>query len=374
MKNLHAVLLVMGAVFCFMLFAGNSGGRTAAGSPWTGAPSTMGGTEGVCGACHSGGASVYGEPVLTWTIADANGNNITSYVPGQKYNVTLAVTVPDATTAPAAYGFSAIFLDDTEAPDGGSAQTQGTFDNFSAEANAVPYQGRTYVEQNQRTASGVWTFDWTAPAAGSGEVRIYSVGNAVNGNFGTSGDSGSSSSTIITLQEAATLPIALARFEARTEKNSAVLNWRTDFEENASHFELERSRDGVSFDYVAEIATKARSGGASYAYTDADLADGTYFYRLRMEDLDGSFAYSSVVTATVAGGAVVNVWPNPASTTLNISSTAEGVSFRLLNANGGVVRDNLTNGRQDISGLARGLYLLETTDASGRSVQRVIKQ
>jgi len=43
---------------------------------------------------------------------------------------------------------------------------------------------------NTATTSGTitWNFQWTAPAAGTGDVTFYYCSNAVNNNGGTSGD------------------------------------------------------------------------------------------------------------------------------------------------------------------------------------------
>lgn len=327
--------------------------------------------ESTCSTCHNSGSGTFGEPLLTWTISDVNNANISSYIPGQTYNVTLAVTTPNATTAPAAYGFSSVFLDDTEAPDGGDALTPGSFSNLGTNVRTSPFQGRTYIEQSDRTESGIWTFDWTAPAAGFGEVRIYSVGNAVNSNFGTSGDSGSSSSTIITLQEAATLPVTLSAFSARSEKTTVYLDWETSLEENADRFEVERSANGTDFDYITEVSANGRS--TRYSTIDENVLTGDYFYRLRMVDLDGTAAFSPVVAASVTETVSVRAWPNPTAGSLNVAGATDA-TYRLLNTNGAVVRAGLVAGETDLSGLKSGIYLLEATTVSGRTVQRIVKQ
>lgn len=359
----------MGGLFTIAVFNSNSGGRTAAGSPRTGAPSTGGGTEGTCSQCHNNGASTFGLPVVDWTIADGDGNNITAYEPGQTYNVTVAVSTPMG--APAAYGFNAVFLDDTEAPNGASAQVAGSFANLSSFTQITENGGRPYLEHNDRTPSGVWTFDWTAPAAGFGEVRIYSTGNAVNSNFNTSGDSGSNAPTIITLQEIATLPVTLTAFTAEAVKNTVVLDWETTLEENVSHFTVERSFNQGAFVPMAEQQAKAASG-ATYRVEDTNLTSGNYAYRLRMEDLDGTFAYGPTVSVAVEAGENLVIYPNPSAGPVTIAASENTSRLRLLDGNGRVIRDNLTPGQQNFTGLISGVYLLEATSANGRTVERVV--
>lgn len=371
MKNINIFLLLMGAMLTITVFSSNSGGRTAAGSPRTGAPSTGGGIEGTCSQCHSSGSATFGEPLVTWTIADGDGANVTSYVPGQTYNVTVAVTTPNATTAPSAYGFNAVFLDDTESPNGATAMTAGSFANLGANLQVTPFDGRSYLEQDDRTPSGVWTFDWTAPVAGFGEVRIYSTGNAVNSNFSTGGDSGSTFSTVVSLTESATMPVTLTSFTAEAIKNTAVLDWETALEENVSHFTLERSFDRGSFVPVMEQSAKA-SSGATYRIEDTNLSTGSYAYRLRIEDLDGTFAFSPTVSLSIEADNLLTVYPNPSTGSLTISTGKTASQLRLLDGNGRVIHDNLTPGQQNFTGLISGIYLLEATSAHGRTVKRVV--
>ena len=66
----------------------------------------------------------------------------------------------------------------------------GTLVNTSAETKLV--SGTNYVTHtsagNTGNESKTWTFDWTAPAAGSGEVIFYGAFNLANNNGGSSGD------------------------------------------------------------------------------------------------------------------------------------------------------------------------------------------
>ena len=378
MKNRYSVFVVMGTLLVFTLFTGNSSGPASNNNYFTGAPSTGTGTESTCSTCHSSGASTFGEPLIEWTISETQGGpNVSTYLPGQSYFVTVAVSAPGATSAPAAYGFSSIFLDDTVAPNGGSAQLAGSFSNFDGNTQAsAGNNGRLYVELNSRNPSGVWTFNWTAPNAGFGDVKIYSVGNAVNSNFSTGGDSGSSAPTIITLQEDNTLPVALANFTATSEKTNVTVSWVTNNEDNASHFEVERSRNGQTFTYLQEVSAKGNTERVtSYSITDEGVPAGQQFYRLKMVDLDGSFAYGPVVSVNIDAGSLVSVFPNPAVDRITIVQQPEGVeNIRLLDAAGRVLRTHLRAGDHDLSMLNPGIYLLEVTANGNRSVKRILKQ
>lgn len=91
-----------------------------------------------------------------------------------------------------------------------------------------------------------------------------------------------------------TLPVDLLSFTGSYNNQAAQLNWETAAEVNLSHFELERSADGVTFTTVATV----NAGGTIYQHTD-DLssASGNVFnYRLKAVDNDARYKYSQVVT------------------------------------------------------------------------------
>ena len=187
-------LLAFCALGVAVLTLGNSGGTAAAGNFHTGAPSTGGGTEPTCRVCHNSGN--FGQPQIAVTLAAADGTLATTeYVPGETYRVTVAVGYNDV--APAGYGFSSQFLDPANTTAGEAANPSGNT-RITNGSN-----GRTYVEHSMRSTDSLFTFDWTAPAVGGGEVNYYVTANLVNGAAGISGDNGSNNPTIVTLAEGA---------------------------------------------------------------------------------------------------------------------------------------------------------------------------
>ncbi|MBC6992993.1 PQQ-dependent sugar dehydrogenase [Neolewinella lacunae] len=85
------------------------------------------------------------------------------------------------------------------------------------------------------------------------------------------------------------LPIALDSWTASPEDKSVRLAWTTTSEENSALFFLDRSQDGSSFVTISNLAAAGNSRTPQqYSYLDSDVSAGTYFYRLRQRDLDGS--------------------------------------------------------------------------------------
>ncbi|MFK8160976.1 MAG: choice-of-anchor V domain-containing protein [Lewinella sp.] len=360
-------------VACVTLFLGVafSSGPGASGSFRTGAPSAGGGTESTCSGCHNSGSANYGEPQVSWNIAQTlGGTNITRYVPGETYFVTVSVT-PEM-GAPAAYGFQSVFLETTGNTQAGSLSG---FDSNSQGSSGGG--GRTYAEHNQRTASGTWNFQWTAPAAGTGDVRIYSVGNSVNSMSGREGDSGSTMSTIINLMEAA-LPVTLAGIEARIEKNDVILEWETSEEDNVSHFEVERrTNNAETFVPVGRVAaTGFTESGEGYSYKDDNAPNGEHFYRLRMVDFDDTYAYSPVVSANVdLNERSLRLFPNPAVGNVNIDAPIlEGGQLRVLDLNGREVYSGPQQTTLDVENFSPGVYLIEVQNGRERFIKTLFRR
>ena len=157
-----------------------SGPASLVGQAYTGAPGESGT---LCGSCHSAGA--FGTPSTALSITDAMGMPVTSYTPGTTYQI--ALTAIAGTGSPAGYGFQLTVLD-------GANNDVANFSNPSSNAKistaAAIAGGRTYAEHNGVSPTSTFTFDWVAPAATTGDLTFYYNVNLVNGNGGTSGDSG----------------------------------------------------------------------------------------------------------------------------------------------------------------------------------------
>lgn len=371
MRNLYLGFTVVFVLFLALITIGSSGGRaTAANAGNTGAPSASGGTETTCSQCHSNGN--FGEPAITFTIADMlGGPAITEYVPGQTYQVTAVVSETGANT-PAAYGFQSVFL---SVPENETIPVQaGTLGNGSEGTETTTLDsGRTYAEHGERSSTGEWTFEWTAPAAGTGEVKAYVVGNLVNTNFSTSGDNGSTMPTIITLSEMVILPLELNYFSGSANKNQVGLNWETASEEAFSHFNIERRTAASTWE---TIGTVTGVGGAdlkaTYRFEDINAANGVNHYRLRMEDLDGTYEYSNLITVTTATNAL-SVYPNPATDFVHVRA-ADEAPVTIINAAGKTVARGFTNQPIQLSHLPVGIYYLSSPHAGEQSFHRIIKQ
>jgi hypothetical protein len=92
------------------------------------------------------------------------------------------------------------------------------------------------------------------------------------------------------------LPVVLSGFNAVVNENKVILHWKSEKEINFSHYEIERSTDGHSYEKIASIEPSVLSN--EYTYTDA-FPNNINYYRLKMVDMDDTYEYSPVVSARV---------------------------------------------------------------------------
>ncbi|KAA0993373.1 T9SS type A sorting domain-containing protein [Dyadobacter aurulentus] len=118
----------------------------------------------------------------------------------------------------------------------------------------------------------------------------------------------------------AALPVTLVEFEAGETEEGVLLSWRTTMETNSDRFEIQRSHNAKEWSVAGIAASRGESQAiVTYQFIDRQMLYGHLYYRLKMIDLDGSFAYSSIVSVLVDSEKGM-VFPNPATEILNIKA------------------------------------------------------
>jgi len=110
------------------------------------------------------------------------------------------------------------------------------------------------------------------------------------------------------------LPLQISSFTGTVANCAGIIDWTTESETNISHFELEKSVDGSTFNTIQTLLPKGNATeGASYSYTDRALRD-INLYRLKSVDVDGTVAYGKIIHLEKECGVEAgdfNIYPNP---------------------------------------------------------------
>ncbi|MFO7524216.1 MAG: T9SS type A sorting domain-containing protein [Ignavibacteriaceae bacterium] len=185
------------------------------------------------------------------------------------------------------------------------------------------------------------------------------------------------------------IPVELTSFTAASVDNKVTLNWSTASEINNNGFEVERDM-GNGFTAIGFVQGNGTTTEVqTYTFVDDNLAAGSYSYRLKQVDFDGTFEYSDVVEVDVLAPkefALNQNFPNPfnPSTIITFSlATDSKVSLKVFDVLGQevitIVNNNLSAGAHeysfDASSFNSGVYFyrIEASGVNGQSFTSVKK-
>ena len=193
-------------------------------------------------------------------------------------------------------------------------------------------------------------------------------------------------STLCNRQFSGPLPVTLVAFTAQAAGRAAKLSWRTASELHNDYFEVERSREGITFTPIGRVLGAGSSTVArEYSFVDTDAAPaggGTEYYRLRQVDADGKSDYSpvrmlswGVVAAAEIG---LQVYPNPAGQRVRLALPLRAAgTVRLTDLAGRVLLTqalaaDAAEQELDLTALPTGLYVVQVEQQGQRFTQRLV--
>lgn len=187
---------------------------------------------------------------------------------------------------------------------------------------------------------------------------------------------------LTTLTITAPLPVKLKSFDVRAVDCQKVeIVWETASEINNKNFEVQRSQDGRTFETIAILKGNNSPYGGKYQLFDGNIVkNGTYYYRLRQVDFDGTetvFDPLLIKTKDCSGLSSIDLYPNPAMDKITVASTGENDFEKLVITDilGKVIRTiEYPEGKRkveiDISMLTSGVYHMRT---DGETTSNTIK-
>ncbi len=218
-----------------------------------------------------------------------------------------------------------------------------------------------------------------------GQNGMGTSGNLIGFTYSITDKAGITSAAVpYTIQTESPLPVSLISFDVNREGPVVNLQWATSREENSKAFEIERSFNTGNWSKLGVVPSLSHEMGSTsrldYHFTDTAPLSGTNYYRLKMIDLDGSYAYSPIRVASFEKEeASISAYPNPAMDELTVTGLNGSELIKILDSSGRTLleslnRDGGNKKTLDIRSLSGGIYLINIQMPDGSSIsQKMIK-
>jgi hypothetical protein len=177
------------------------------------------------------------------------------------------------------------------------------------------------------------------------------------------------------------LPVKLASYNLKIiNENARQINnsWVTATEINTSHFNIQRSVDGINFETAGKMNAK---GSSEYSFNDIIPTNyyllNSIYYKLEIVDNDGSKQYSDIKAVNFKPpNSKLLAYPNPATNNITVTfivPSKQHIGIKIFNSLGLCVSDlknELYNEGTysktiNLSGFSSGNYVLKTNYETG---------
>ncbi len=227
-------------------------------------------------------------------------------------------------------------------------------------------------------SQGQWTvYTLALPAAFDNNPNVR-VGFHWRNNGNGSGTDPSVAIDDIRITSAVPLPLKLLDFTLNKESNKIKLDWTSTSEINFSRYDIERSIDGIFYKTIGSVPSKGNLVFAKtdYSFYDSENTEQTSYYRLKMLDRDGKFAYSKIISSDASSlsgqnlSLISKVVSNGFLTTTLKSTAVTSINVEIFDVRGKQLtvlkNKNLVEGQNvftlNVSSFSSAVYILKITE------------
>ena len=229
--------------------------------------------------CHDGFSVNGGNANLTFSV----GNNISEYIPGQTYPVTVTISEPGVTR----FGFQLVALKNADSLNAGDLVITDV-NRTQIITNPIELTDRKYITYTYEgtvpfsSGMGQWTFNWTAPGQNVGPVTLYVASVSANDDNTDGGDH------VYTLSKTLTPNLSSAVNQNEKFNITADVFPNPMSKELNVKFNLERASIvecelyDVQGKLVKVLFEEEITSGLKTI--DMDVLNGVYFLKFKMDD------------------------------------------------------------------------------------------
>ncbi|MFT3912339.1 MAG: PQQ-dependent sugar dehydrogenase [Ferruginibacter sp.] len=230
--------------------------------------------------------------------------------------------------------------------------------------------------------NGSGGFDSTQQAPIAGVSFVVGFGEAEDGTL-YAVSQGTNTLYKVTASGGGVLPVTLRGFSGVAENGYNDLKWQTASELNTARFNIEYGSDGTSFTKAGTMTATRNTAGSNYNFRH--YTDNRYdiFYRLAIEDDNGSVSHSNVVRIPGKGKNNIRLYPTAVANDVFNLELVDGISIntvKLINTTGSIVfkQDIRQTGNKITitlpSTLAKGIYMVQLEGKGISQTEKIIIQ
>ncbi len=186
------------------------------------------------------------------------------------------------------------------------------------------------------------------------------------------------------LNQLVPIPVTIINFSGKGSGINNILSWKVAHEQNITHYDLERSIDGINFMLAGKISA---TGNSEYSYSDnvSGITASLYYYRLKSTDADGNFKYSAIVKIRSAVKSLfAEATPNPFTDNFKVnieSPVKDKGSITLTDLSGKqlfkkdlvLLQGNNVFEITEAAGVTKGVYMLRIVTAAQTQTIKIVK-
>ena len=171
------------------------------------------------------------------------------------------------------------------------------------------------------------------------------------------------------------LPVSLVDFNVKKSKNNVIVSWVTLSEKNCSHFEIECKSNNSNFIKIGEVTAKHNSSvKVEYSFEGISLLNEVNYYRLKIVDFDGSYAYSTIRVLKVNNNSHLEIYPNPIvnnNVNIKLNTNDDYYCLTVIDMNGSIIDVQNINSKDNVASvhlsnkLKQGMYIFKLVSSTG---------
>ncbi len=297
---------------------------------------------------------------FSWNVTDGNTGNYCNLLPDTVLIVYSGI--PPSISQHAQPDFFG-----TLAPNGNYILTSNAITpTFNVQWNKISGVGGTIINPNSQNTNvtGLTTGNYVFELIVTNSCGVFK--DTVNLNF-TNGGS---------------LPVKLLSFNGnRNNETTDMLVWQVADEINMKNYEVQISENGFDFKTIGIVPiSNSSSNNKTYDFTNSIIASSINFYRLKMVNMDGSFALSNILKLSNKQKNIntLDVMPNPAKANLFVhinSVQAHSSTIEIINLLGQTIyKKNIQTIKGlntipiNVSILPRGVFFLKVEDMTKKLI------